>query len=238
MAPLDYSRQRPPWRRTLRVLVMGVLSAALAISIWRCGPTIWHGLVARYWWRQCAMYMASPNQIAYADGAKTPVVLWDDGRTDQAAPIVHSENPEVRATAIHCWHRFLSAHDVDGWSQDGLIFLHGRQSPSGMKRLIAVELTQRSHGTIELHYILLNPLDEPGEILGGSDHFMVDWHYCGRDDEMQKLTIFAGQPDPSDPAAFFIPFNWGGHTGRFLGSINNSGGLDLLTRLFDTPPPN
>ena len=225
-AQLDYSRLPPPWYRRTRVrrlLLIAVLAILLFLG-WRCGPSIWAKAQFSYWQARCMSYRAPADQIVYEDAINAPALVWEDSRPVGGSPSVESTFPQVMARAVRCWDKFCLLRGHGPGPQQGILFLHGRKDPTGQRWLVEVQIDSRSWNALNLTCIA-ESREGYDTTLGGS--WFVGAKFIGGEQPVEKLRIYAGQPDPSDPSRFSIPVELGDRKGKLDGRVNRDGAIDL-----------
>lgn len=123
--------------------------------------------------------------------------------------------------APSCWSRFKPTT-----SPTAVVFLHGRTSPSGDRRILSIEADQRTippiFDTLRWHFRIV----VPDSLRGPTDTGFVP------DDPLSIAAdrIYAGQPDPSDPSHFTFDYEYAGHRRRVDGWLQDGDKLRLQVR--------
>ncbi|HEX8341186.1 MAG TPA: hypothetical protein VF624_09780 [Tepidisphaeraceae bacterium] len=125
---------------------------------------------------------------------------------------------------------------------DHLAFAHAR-SAGGREHLVAIRVNgdnlRPANGRLQL---TVNAFAAPaGKPLPAGTPHLIDLGPAGEVGQA-RLSVFAGQPDPNDPAVFFIPLEIQGQPGRLTGRLLADGSVALdasaLPKVsFDLPPP-
>ena len=185
---LDYARPGPPrWLRRALILVGVVAVAAVAV---RWGPAWKERAAVLLDQRRCIDHRAPPDRVVYGGPVRDTVL-----RVELKERYLPS-----------CWTRFRA-----GGAESAVVFLHGRTSPSGNRRIVCVEATptvlysdgDRSIG-MRWSFSVLEPDGLRGPTIipvpaGGEPSFSYS-----------ADRIYAGQPDPADPAHFTFEYENGG----------------------------
>jgi hypothetical protein len=187
---LDYAASRPWYRRVwtrdhaLRLVVAAVGIAAVLVM-----PALWRRVQLIGWQRQCLSYSSPPTKVVY-----------------------ESTGPSSTADLIAPWVSFHREVSGTRLRTNGTIFLHERQTQSGVRRLVAVEVTRSVWPAqrVELRpaarlFTVGSHLRPPVEVLsqtngGGLLPF----------DASDTIRIYAGQPDPNDPSHFTVDYEVNG----------------------------
>lgn len=204
---LEYA-PRPPGLVRAKLRRWGLLAgiASLAISTYLAAPRIIRDVQVLRYQRQCLAYAAPPTQVVLeTDPAEAKKLLADpryasDGRAKMAFLVPSAW------TAYHASLRL-------GFPTSGTVFLHERTTPQGMRCLVGVDV----------NLVALQPTDvaslgariiRPGTVFRGprtgrsvtrGDGSQIRFHPT-----QDRLTIYAGQPDPADPSHFTIDYDLNG----------------------------
>ena len=114
---------------------------------------------------------------------------------------------------------------------EGVIFLHGRKDPAGQEWLVEVQIDGRSWHSLEISGDAVSPAHGNVSFSGS---WFVGARFMGGEQSVEKLKIYAGQPDPSDPSRFTIPVVLSGRKGSFAGRVTEGGAITLELK-FDSP---
>ena len=237
--PIDYAppapwHRRRRWRRAITALA---LVAALAAGL-RFGPRAGRRARVLYWQHQCMTFMLPADQIVYDDTpaglnalAGRPGYTQVDGRLGRV-PFGPRPHPPGMLAACHepaCYATFASlCNPISGSDSGAVVFLHERISHTGLRRLVAVQ-------TAPTRFLW----DRFDELYGRrvSTYAAAGWWpdaVAGRRwfrdvssgpmvGNPPTLRIYAGQPDPADPARFSVRYEVGGETHIALGRLTDAG---------------
>jgi hypothetical protein len=242
---LDYAPVAPLRRRKLirRATLLICLSALITVGWHYYGP-VSRQVRLLYLQRQCLNYAPPADRIVSSDDPADLAALSNqpDHRVLVNQNGARPNFPRIVSYAPRCWNDFTCAYFplLNHLQKAGIVFCHERTSRSGVRRLVIVE-----RGTGWAHYPY-NPLNldvllvEPASPTGRpTDRTPVypNIHYTGAIAiETAPLRIYAGQPDPADPARFTIRYQVAGHEHLVEGRLNNDG--KDVTLKFLTPPAN
>jgi hypothetical protein len=162
--------------------------------------------------------------FGYLPGTTVPTIWTGDQPAVVDAPI--------------CWRRLTEpiSETVNLFGPDAIAFLHGRRSPHGLERLVAVgdwcfDPDRSTNRTLEASVI----------IPGGLVHAPTFPNYGVTDTldgvpyvpfgSFNPRKIFAGVPDPSDESRFTIEFDWDdGVRGVIDGQLLDTGHVQMAIR--------
>jgi hypothetical protein len=213
---LTYARARPPWYRRLafrRGLLVGLLIAAsLGVAFaWRGAPGQWAR--ANYWYWVCAHHTDPPNKIVYAynDPEAQATILADGG-------VRSIYLPAEAFIPSHSMARLLQVHRLF----QSTCFLHERRGIGKARKLVAIDIDRRWPGDI-----LLTPsIYSRSTGARPSDEFFSGYD-CMFSNSGGPVCIYAGQPDPTDPARFTIRYCSNGQPGVIEGFLRADDQVDL-----------
>jgi hypothetical protein len=185
---LDYAPPaRRRWLRRALALVAVVVVAAVAI---RWGPAFRRRTGVLLDQRRCMNYSAPADQVVY------------DTSIDQ-----YGMRESVTACYSPPWFTRLMTL---GNSASAVVFLHGRTSPSGNRRLVCIAAEPKMTGTVAglsirpMWYVMTA---EPEAVRG------TKWNWTDADPFFALPSadrIYAGQPDASDPSHFTYDYETDG----------------------------
>ena len=188
--------QRRPWAR--RALLVGMVAAVVAV-VAALTPSLWHRFQLVRLQRACLAHRDPPDAVAYES-----LDLFNS--TDH--PDVGSRSMSETSAVPTAWTEFYGRLQGTGPRTAGMLFLHERRSPSGARRLVAVDVSTMNMGFFTFHARLfsvgsfLRPAAELPSAIdtsdidgGGSPHF-TPGH--------RSVRLYAGQPDQNDPTHFTI----------------------------------
>jgi hypothetical protein len=181
------------------------------------------------WQAQCLVHTDPPTQLVFAAG-KTLGKTTNDEMWAKDDRLVTGSWEAVASIPL-AWHQALTfrMHNSPD-SGTGNIFLHERHTAGGLSRLIAVDVAGDAHDVIFRYSIIV-----PGRAqLNNQAQVQVP---ILRKFVFDDFRIYAGQPDPADPAAFTIrcvrvsPQTQAVKVDEMLdGRLNNDGTLSLVPR--------
>jgi hypothetical protein len=230
---LDYSALPLAWhrRRKVRLLLLLAALGAVLFTTWRWGPRLLMRVRINYWQHECLSYTAPADQVVYEDAISAPALIWEDSRPVGNGPSIESTCPNVMARSIRCWDKLCRITGRGATPAEGVLFLHRRNDPSGKPWLVAVQFDNRSWNSLSFSGLAVLRADDPSADIGfGGTHF-VGAKFIGGEQPVEKLKIYAGQPDPSDPTRFTIPLELGKRKGTLVGTVIEAGGVDLILTL-------
>ncbi len=185
ISALKYAAPESPRPRPLRWIAVGLIAAILA-SAWWWGPIAIERARLIALQRACLRHVALPGQISYADAGLIG-----------AHP--HRAVPGE-------WSDLAGAMNAGAITPAGAAFVGQRLDPSGKRLLVVVEtLDPRPAGLVRVldcrvRVVAPSTFGPPrivrDEMILGAAEFPAD----------AKLRVFAGRPDPSDPAHFTIAY--------------------------------
>jgi hypothetical protein len=207
-----------PWRRRRRAIRRAVLAVLLLAAAgcfwWWHEPLIAHGRLL-YWQHKCQTHTFAPDAVVASSSGLA-------GTT--AAPI-----PAY-------WTAYEGTVGQGGGSPrsgfaETIVFLHGRRSPAGHERVVAVHclpLYLTSASVVQAMTPLVvrpaavwpltsRPILYPGSFRGGYPVHAT-------------VRVFGGQPDPADPSHFTIAYTVNDRPGVIDGRLLDDGTVDLHVR--------
>ena len=210
---LEYA-PRPPGvvREKLRRWGLTAGIASLVISTYLAAPRIIRDVQVLRYQRQCLTYVAPPTRVVLETDAADAKKLLGDPRyaADARGTKAYLIPPEWTA-----YHAALGT----GFQTSGTVFLHERTTPQGVRCLVGVDvnlfpLSQSSGGpptdVASLGARIIRPgtafrRPRSGRSVTRGDGSQIRFHPTA-----ERLTIFAGQPDPTDPSHFTIDYELAG----------------------------
>jgi hypothetical protein len=187
--PLNYARKPPPASRIMlwlyRVIFIGAMLAVLVF--W--GPGLWRWGNFLYWQHRCMIYRQSPAHL----------VLETSN-----CNILYSEF----CPPLNSMQRYLDDRTAD----DGTVFLHEMQTPSGERRLVLLSISSFSQLAYDANMLRLeyrewsaavNPQllkSDEATFAGLESPFISKRHW----------KFFAAQPDTADPSHFTFDYDLDG----------------------------
>jgi hypothetical protein len=163
---------------------VGIVAVLLGIILMKIGPVGWRRVQLAYWQNRCMSYSAPADEVVLTIGKPS------------ATPAVPKE-----------WTNLYAMLSPPGMRSGGTLFLHERTSPSGNRRLVAVDAVD-AMGVAPMdpsttHVIISAPrVVRPGSLLRDpieSVALRINATLVRPAD-----AVHAGQPDPNDPSHFTI----------------------------------
>jgi hypothetical protein len=229
MFQFGYASKPPPWHRRKRVRrsLLIVIVLVLLLSAWSWGPRLWQRVRVAYWQHRCLVYTAPVDQVIYEEDPTSARMLL-------ASPdcAMTANNPQFVARRPWPWREFPST----GVGADGVAFLHERMTPSGQRRLVVVEVWLRwpvgtGRQVLQLNNYVIRP-----RAMAARPEIANNAVFCYPVEEFSSLAstdrvrLFAGQPDASDPTHFTIGYAVNGKTGTIDGWLTNVDRVNLQVR--------
>ena len=206
--PLQYAPRPPALRnpRLRRYALLLVIGAIVVMTLLRAPRIVNYVLLLRHQ-RACMAYIAPPTQVILeTDPIEAKKLLAADSGydTNSQATLAYLIPPQ-----------WLAYHTPIGGSfqTSGTVFLHERTSRTNVRCLVAVDvnlipLAPRQVASLGARII------RPGSVLRGprtgQSVTRGDGAQISFDRDAQRLTIFAGQPDPNDSSHFTIDYELDG----------------------------
>jgi len=220
-ALLDYATTWPRWyRRTAvrRCLLIFLLAATLGGSwcAWKSTPGEWVRFA--YWEHRCERYSAPPDKLVYAsdDNVAAAKILGAGG-------IRSPDNPWDVFARCPEW---MNLQQPSGGfpSEIGCTcFLHGRTTPNGTKRLVVAKVSRVARQALENAGHGVSAFGVWALVVGvlapsRGSALPLDSGWSGSllaigGTQKPTLSLFAGQPDPSDSTHFAIGYIADGQPG-------------------------
>ncbi len=223
-APLDYAPARRNRRRIYRVMVASLL-LGLALVAWKFSPAWWRRAEILYWQHECLQFSLSPDTVVYEEDPTGAAALLAGNpnyhpytfqrRSSMQAP---PSPATAAALGVSDWDKLTSI--LPGFHpsliKPAVIFLHERISPAGHRRLVCVRYGPQGDA-FSAQFIQALNCDTftvtPGTWSQAPIYTPLGWAYdveVGWPRRPPLVRIFAGQPDPNDPAHFTIRYRiWG-----------------------------
>jgi hypothetical protein len=244
---IDYA-PAPPWhRRRWGQTAALVVFLAAGVAAWRFGPALWRQAKTLYWQRQCADFTLSPDQVVYEeDPAATGALIARGGDYGPyRGLIVTNSPPPAPAAAVFvpkCWPAFRAL--IPGQilygsffgSGGAVLFLHELVAKNGVHRIVAIEHAPSSQTQMFVcGYDINATVISPAAGLKSPAAFMQTMYdidmLIGLNQPPQKLRIYAGQIDPTDPSHFTIRYEQWGQTDVVDGRLDPTGkGVEMVCR--------
>jgi hypothetical protein len=224
-APLDYApaprNRRWIYRATFVSLLLG-----LSLVAWKRGPTWWRRAEILYWQHQCLQFSPVADTVVYEEDPTAAAALLAGNPKYHPYPLQRRTSSQAAASPATA-----AALDVSDWNKlttvlsrlysplikPGVIFLHERISPAGHRRLVCVRYRPQGN-TFSAQFIQGLNCDTFTVIPGTWSQppiYRLQWTFAWDVETVWPrkpplVRIFAGQPDPNDPAHFTIRYRmWG-----------------------------
>jgi hypothetical protein len=244
-AQLEYAPAPPLLRRKrIRRIALLLILAALVIAGWRYGGPVSRQVRLLYVQRQCLTYGPPVDRIASSDDPPDLAAL--STLPDHCVLVnqngARPNHPRIVAYAPPCWNDFTCANFplLNHLRNAAIVFCHERTSRSGVRRLVVVERgTAWSHypyNPLNLDVLLIEPASLTGRPIDRTPVYPNVWYTGATAIETAPLRVYAGQPDPADPARFTIRYQVAGHEHLVEGRLHDDG--KDVTLKFLTPPVN
>ena len=240
---LSYAPPPPPPKRLLRrrhvVWIVTLFSlAVIAAYSWRHVVRLYATSQAYVWQQRCLAHQLPPDTIVYSDDPATAAKLLADPRYFRATPDGPAVYDPVPLRQMQQWRQYEGSVS-HGRGPYGGLFLHARRPAGGGgagggggERLVAVAVLPFGGELTAAHVVTFyGTTVRPGTLtrfweVDGAQQEAFHLMMSGSD----RLTVFAGQPDPSDPSHFTIPYTWNGTGGTIDGWLRAGGKIDLRPR--------
>ena len=243
---LDYGLA-PPQRR--KRLVRGALVLAGLVLIaagWQWGSVAWNRLPILYWQRQCLRYTATPDQVVYEEYPSQVPRLLSEGYVRYTLMRGGKPDPTPATTFAaaapfpRCWSRLTALvppkSALPGSGSGAILFLHERTSPRGNRRLVCLRYFPETYSFctqfIEAYNVEEN-IVTPGTLTSLPQTALhprsVDVT-SGFPRHPPLVRIFAGQPDPNNPARFTIRYQMWGQEDLLDGLLDDADQVTLTPR--------
>jgi len=225
MEILAYRKPDPPRRRQRALILIGAV--LLVIFLFNEVPSFLRRLQLLYWQHQCMTFSAPAD-----------AVVWQYSRDLRREPPMqrgYVDAPTIDPNAIGrtplCMLKFLGLTARFPAFGYGVIFLHQRQSHSGLRRLVMVEVFSDKDCTFPVDYQAV----VPGTILN-EPVFCLDTQKPSPPITgiPQPRVFFAGQIDPRDESKFTIGYEWNDGVRREIsGYLGDDGNIHMSVKKGD-----
>jgi hypothetical protein len=223
-APLDYA-PAPRNRRWIYRVIFASLLLGLALVAWKWGPTWWRRAEVLYWQHQCLQFSLSPDTVVYEEDPTEAAALLAGNPEYHPYPLQRRSSMQAAvspATAaafgVSEWNKLtlVLSRSYSPLINPAVIFLHERISPAGHRRLVCVRYGPQGD-TFSAQFVQSLNCDTftviPGTWSQPPIYTPQGWEFdvlTGWPRKPPLVRIFAGQPDPNDPAHFTIRYRiWG-----------------------------
>jgi hypothetical protein len=222
--PIDYA-PAPRNRRWIYRVIFASLLLGLALVFWKEGPTWWRRTGILYWQHQCLQFSLSPDTVVYEEDPTEAAALLAGNPKYHPYPVQRRSSQQAApssataaALGVSGWNNLASVlpRSYSPLTNPAVIFLHERISPAGHCRLVCVRYgPQRDTFNAEFYQgfncdtFTVTPGTWTQPPTYTPQGWMVDI-LTGWPRKPPLVRIFAGQPDPNDPAHFTIRYRmWG-----------------------------
>jgi hypothetical protein len=219
--PLEYAPAVRS-RRWIYRAVFASLLLGLSFAIVKWGPGWWRRAEILYWQHECLQFSLPPDTVVYEEDPTGAAALLAGNPKYHPYPFQRRSSEHAAPSAATA-----AALDVPDWNNLGIakpgtkinpavIFLHERISPAGHRRLVCVRYWPQGD-TFSPQFVQALNCDTftvtPGTWSQAPALIPKGWLYDVEQGWPRKpplVRIFAGQPDPNDPAHFTIRYRmWG-----------------------------
>jgi hypothetical protein len=216
-APLEYApavrSRRWIYRAIFACLLMG-----LSVAGWKWGPGWWRRAEILYWQHECLQFSLPPDTVVYEEGPAGAAALLAGNPNYHPYPIQRRSSQHAAPSSATA-----AALGVSDWDNLGIalprpkinpavIFLHERISAAGHRRLVCVRYWPEGD-SFSAQFVQALNCDTftvtPGTWSQPPVLIPKGWRYDVETWWPRKpplVRIFAGQPDPNDPAHFTIRY--------------------------------
>jgi len=240
--------------------VLGLIVAATAVCGWRWGPYLWHQAKLLYWQRQCMNFSAPADTVVYEEDPAAAAVLL---KTPGYSPYVlkrgagrNAPTTPVQAAAFdpQClinlaafrplqFGPFVAAPGGVGGC-NAILFLHERISPAGHHRLVYVSYAP-STVDFQPEFIAgynyetsaVSPATWTTPLSFAQRFYAIDV-LSGYPPTPPLVRVYAGQPDPTDPAHFTVRYQIWGQEDTLDGRLQDDDQITLTPRQSPQWPTN
>ena len=249
--PLDYTPAPPRRKKWLRRGVLPLLVVATAIASYRWGPPAWRQVEILYWQRQCMEYSPSADTVVYEEEPVAAAKLlahpaeYGPLTVQESVGPGHSDSWVSAAVAdVHCLKQ-LAAAIAPTWGAQiavgfnraaAVAFLHERWSRAGHRRLISVLYFPDSDtampGAVRAWNYSVQVVTPATSVaaLRLSQQILKIEPPRSWPQPPPLVRMFAGQPDPADPAHFTIRYQMWGQEDVLDGRLNDDDSVTLTPR--------
>ena len=235
----------PPWhrgRRIRRVVAIAIVSVVVGLVVYN-RQFIWHRARLLHHQRQCATYTAPSDHVVFDSDPERAALLAtqpDYLLGPSSVPLRSYVKTAGHTTAVHvppCFRelQFIFA-DNRGSRSNALLFLHERTSRGGHQRIVAI----RCSSMVDEHWIpdmiewvVITPAGLTSQPVRrvGYDDTRAQRTRSTRRIEHAPIRMFAGQPDPVDPARFTIAYETRGQAFLLHGILTDDGEAVRLSHM-------
>jgi hypothetical protein len=262
LLPLQYATVPSPWPKRIRRLLLALVLAAMAFVGWRWGPYAWHQSLLLYWQRQCMNYAMPRDAIAYEEEPTAAAQLLKSPEYSPY-PLRRSPGYKLPATPVQaaalvppCWRSlttlakpptgsFFFPGSPSARAASAIIFLHERVSPVGHHRLVCVTYgpdTDTFQPAFIMGYDYVASVASPASWVRPISPPLIYFGPFDVRSTWQKhpplVRVYAGQPDPADPAHFTVRYQMWGQEDVLDGRLQDDDHVSLMPRHLPDWPRN
>ncbi len=229
-APVQIEYAPPlPWHRTAlaRRILCYIVAAIVLVTGYIYWPWIKQLGPRIYWERKCLNYRAPSGTISYSNDPADIAMLKSVSGYETNLP-AWSSGPYVVAPN-DTFQRLCGGQPGYQFAARPAIFLHGRRTPSGVQRLVAVQVSamatpdqfNRLFLFPYVHHTVFGRSSPSGKNSGQLEMFLAP---------TDRVRLYDGQPDPTDETHFTIDYDLNGQRGTVDGKLANDGTATLTPR--------
>jgi hypothetical protein len=227
--PLDYDpRMMPGLRRRRRRNIIGLVAVVLLLGSWAAYATlrpIWPGIKAWWSFKQAEDFLFPVGQLVF--DCRPDAIAGVDFSDPEAATLPFTyvavrsgfAQQTIAAQAAVRVPAVWAALPLDR-GRSGLVFVHGQKTPAGHPFVVDVQVEDVGELALTTRVITPAKMNEPPRVFNQNAMRV-------RVSDIQKLQIFAGQPDAKDPTRFTIDYSIDGKRGMIEGKLDDLGQLTL-----------
>jgi len=253
--PLNYATAPPRWKKVIRRILLVLLLVPACLAGRRWGPYVWHQSKVLYRQYRCMNLKMPADAVVYEEEPDAAAQLLRSSdyvpyalHRTQFVNDVETPLTPVQAAAFEpeCWNKLATPTSPIGldffvWGfgsrSTATIFLHERTSSGGHRRLVCVSYAPERYRTFQ-------PAFFPGMNYYASVALPATWSqpitvarckYWGG--SMRSgwpppplVRVYAGQPDPNDPAHFTIRYQMWGQEDVLDGRLTDDDQITLRPR--------
>jgi hypothetical protein len=223
---LGYAPARPGERRgrvARRVALALLAAAAVTAAGWWHEPVLAHARLLN-WQRQCGNH-------AFGRGAVVASSKGPGGTTAAAVPAYWAAYEAAAGRAAGMTGFAAGAGGPGPASGPTLAFLHGRRSPAGHERIVAVRCVPLYLTSASVLRAFQPVTVEPAAAWPPSGRPVLrEGEFRGGYPVSAAVEVYGGQPDPTDASRFAIGFSVDGRPGVIDGDLRDDGTVRLRVR--------
>jgi hypothetical protein len=249
--PLNYAPAPPRWRRPVWRFALLMMVLAVGFCGWRWRAYAWDQAQVLYWQHRCMTFTAPPDMVVYEEEPTAAAVLLN--RPDYFSrrlrrPSGTNGSPATSIAASFtplCWNRLQTlnpipmTHVLDKSIGQPTAFLHERISPAGHHRLVCVNYTPMSASFppmmaqfegFEFYATALTPATFTTFSTPASTSYYSRCAPSAYPNKSPRVRVYAGQPDPNNPAHFTIRYQMLGQDDVLDGNLKDDDSITFMPR--------